>query len=72
MVPGRPYAIVAALERGRTSWAALLDAIRLEPGADLAAVTANQVHSLRPSGCRYAAAAISQAFPDGAVAAVLR
>jgi hypothetical protein len=35
MVPGWPYSIVAALETGRTSWTALLDAIRLEPGADL-------------------------------------
>ncbi|RSS04317.1 transposase [Streptomyces sp. WAC04189] len=41
MVPGWPYSVVAALETGRTSWTALLDAIRLEPGADLAAVTAD-------------------------------
>ncbi|MGW0394894.1 hypothetical protein ACWDYJ_29270 [Streptomyces sp. NPDC003042] len=32
MVPGWPYSIVAALETGRTSWTALLDAIRLEEG----------------------------------------
>ncbi|MFD7262225.1 NF041680 family putative transposase [Streptomyces sp. NPDC059874] len=43
MVPGWPYSIVAALESGRTSWTALLDAIRLGPGTDLAAVTAEQV-----------------------------
>lgn len=46
MVPGWPYSIVAALETGRTSWTALLDAIRLEPGADLAAVTAHQVRAV--------------------------
>ena len=31
MIPGRPYSIVAALETGRTSWTALLDAVRLPP-----------------------------------------
>lgn len=36
MLPGWPHLIVAALEVGRTSWTALLDAIRLEPGADVA------------------------------------
>ncbi|MEV0749796.1 NF041680 family putative transposase [Streptomyces sp. NPDC050273] len=46
MVPGWPYSIVAALETGRTSWTALLDAIRLEPGADVAAVTAVQVRDV--------------------------
>lgn len=46
MVPGRPYSIIAALETGRTSWTALLDAIRLEPGADVAAVTAVQVRDV--------------------------
>ena len=39
MVPGWPYSVVAALETGRTSWTAVLDAVRLEPGADVAAVT---------------------------------
>ncbi|WP_259294710.1 transposase [Streptomyces canus] len=39
MVPGWPYSIVAALETGRTSWTAVQDAVRLEPGADVAAVT---------------------------------
>ncbi|THA33676.1 hypothetical protein E6W17_30660 [Streptomyces sp. A1547] len=46
MVPGWPYSSVDALETGRTSWTALLDAIRLEPGADLAAVTADQVRDV--------------------------
>jgi hypothetical protein len=31
--------VVAALKAGRTSWTALLDAVRLEPGADVADVT---------------------------------
>ncbi|WP_343298794.1 transposase [Streptomyces sp. SID1034] len=46
MVAGWPYSIVAALETGRTSWTALLDAMWLEPGADLAAVTAVQVREV--------------------------
>lgn len=29
MIPGWPYSVVAALETGRTSWTAVLDAIRL-------------------------------------------
>ncbi|MFF8848361.1 transposase [Streptomyces sp. NPDC015127] len=43
MVPGWPYSVVAALESGRTSWTAVLDAVRLEPGADVAAVTTVQI-----------------------------
>ncbi|MFJ8476057.1 transposase, partial [Kitasatospora sp. NPDC094011] len=43
MIPGWPYSVVAALETGRTSWTAILDAVRLEPGADVAAVTAVQL-----------------------------
>ncbi|GAA3668119.1 hypothetical protein GCM10022224_035390 [Nonomuraea antimicrobica] len=46
MIPGWSYSIVAALETGRTSWTALLDAIRLEPGADLAALTARQLREV--------------------------
>ncbi|MFI6485479.1 NF041680 family putative transposase [Nonomuraea sp. NPDC050663] len=46
MIPGWPYSIVAALETGRTSWTALLDAIRLEPGADLAQVSATQLRQV--------------------------
>ncbi|MFJ3880752.1 NF041680 family putative transposase [Streptomyces sp. NPDC090077] len=46
MVPGWPYSTVAALEKGRTSWTTLPDAIRLEPLADLAAVTAEQVRDV--------------------------
>ncbi|MEV8345179.1 transposase [Streptomyces niveus] len=43
MVSGRPYSIVAAPETGRTSWTAVLDAVRMEPGADVAAVTTVQI-----------------------------
>jgi hypothetical protein len=46
MIPGWPYSFVAALEPGRTSWTRLLDAIRLGPGDDLAAVTAAQVREV--------------------------
>ncbi|GAA4981688.1 hypothetical protein GCM10025734_02270 [Kitasatospora paranensis] len=46
MVPGWPYSFVAALEQGSTSWTALLDAQRLEPGADSAAVTAAQLREV--------------------------
>ena len=46
MIPGWPYSIVAALEPGRGSWTALLDAQRLEPGADVIAVTAAQVRAV--------------------------
>lgn len=46
MIPGWPYSIVAALEVGRTSWTALLDATRLEPGTDVAAVTATQIRDV--------------------------
>lgn len=46
MIPGCPYSVVAALETGRTSWTAVLDAIRLEPGADLAAVTTAQIREV--------------------------
>ncbi|WP_308340622.1 transposase, partial [Streptomyces sp. ISL-112] len=46
MVPGWPYSIVAALETGRTSWTAVLDAVRLKPGADVAAVTTVQIREV--------------------------
>lgn len=45
--PGWPYSVVVAPETGRTSWAALLDAVRLIPGVDLAATT-NQVREVVP------------------------
>ena len=43
---GWPYSLVAALEPGRTSWTRLLDAVRLGPDDDLAAVTAAQVRGV--------------------------
>jgi DDE superfamily endonuclease len=46
MIPGWPYSLVAALEPGRTSWTRLLDAVRLKPDDDLAAVTAAQVRGV--------------------------
>src|SRR6266516_1156565 len=46
MIPGWPYSVVAALEPGRTSWTAVLDAVRLGPDDDEAAVTAGQVRDV--------------------------
>jgi hypothetical protein len=46
MIPGWPYSVIAALEPGRTSWTAVLDAIRLGPDDDEAAVTAAQVRDV--------------------------
>lgn len=42
-VPGWPYSFAAGLERGATSWTALLDTARLEPGDDATLVTVAQV-----------------------------
>ncbi|MFE5126227.1 NF041680 family putative transposase [Streptomyces sp. NPDC056669] len=46
MIPGWPYSVVAALEAGRTSWTAILDAVRLAPGTDVAAVTTAQIREV--------------------------
>lgn len=46
LIPGWPYSFVAALEAGRTSWTALLDAVRLGPDDDLTAVTADQIRAV--------------------------
>jgi hypothetical protein len=46
MIPGWPYSVVAALETGRTSWAAVLDAVRLGPADDATAVTATQLREV--------------------------
>src|SRR4249919_3201783 len=46
MIPGWPYSVVAALEPGRTSWTAVLDAVRLGPYDDQAEVTAAQVRNV--------------------------
>ncbi|MFI9643576.1 NF041680 family putative transposase [Micromonospora sp. NPDC051925] len=46
MIPGWPYSLVTALETGRGSWTAPLDARRLAPGDDAASVTAGQVREV--------------------------
>jgi hypothetical protein len=46
MIPGWPYQFVAALEPGRTSWCALLDAVRLGPADDATAVTSAQLRAV--------------------------
>lgn len=43
LIPGWAYSVVAALEPGRTSWTAPLDACRLGPADDAAMVTAVQL-----------------------------
>jgi len=46
MIPGWPYSVVAALSGGRTSWTAVLDAVRLGPADDATAVTATQLREV--------------------------
>src|SRR5438477_4566137 len=46
MIPGWPYSVVAALEPGRTSWTAVLDAVRLGPDDDETEVAAAQVRDV--------------------------
>ncbi len=46
MIPGWPYSFIAALEPGRTSWTAVLDAVRLGPADDETDVTAGQVREV--------------------------
>jgi hypothetical protein len=46
MVPGWAYSLVTALETGRGSWTAPLDARRLAPGDDAATVTAAQLRDV--------------------------
>src|SRR6266853_1399458 len=46
MIPGWPYSVIAALEPGRTSWTAVLDAVRLRPDDDETEVTACQVRDV--------------------------
>lgn len=45
-VPGWPYSFVAALESGRTSWVALLDAVRLGSADDATLLTAAQLRGV--------------------------
>ena len=46
MIPGWPFSVIAALEPRRTSWTAVLDAVRLGPDDDEAEVTAAQVREV--------------------------
>lgn len=46
LIPGWPYSFVAALEPGRTSWTAMLDAVRLGPADDATTVTARQLRDV--------------------------
>ena len=46
MIPGWPYSVVAALQTGRTSWTAVLDAVRLGPTDDATAVSATQLREV--------------------------
>ncbi|MEG8184704.1 transposase, partial [Nocardia terpenica] len=46
MIPGWPYSVIVALETGRSSWTAPLDAQRLAPGADVLAVTCAQIRDV--------------------------
>lgn len=46
MIPGWPYSFVVALESGASSWTTPLDALRIRPGDDATAVTANQLRSV--------------------------
>jgi hypothetical protein len=50
MIPGWPYSVVAALQTGRTSWTAVLDALRLGPDDDVTAVTAAQLREVVAAG----------------------
>jgi hypothetical protein len=46
MIPGWPYSFDAALEPGRTSWTAILDAVRLGPDDEDTAVAAIQLRGV--------------------------
>jgi hypothetical protein len=48
MIRGWPYSFIVALEAGRSSWTAPLDAVRLAPGDDAAAVSAAQLRDVSP------------------------
>jgi hypothetical protein len=52
LIPGWPYSFVAALEPGRSSWTAILDAVRLAPTDDLTQVTAEQVRAVVDRLCQ--------------------
>jgi hypothetical protein len=56
LIPGWPYSVIAALEPGRTSWTAVLDAVRLGPDDDETAVTAADITTMGDSRHAYTAA----------------
>ena len=62
MIPGWPYSVIAALEPGRTSWTAVLDAVRLTPDDDATTVTAAQVREV--IGRLRAAGHVTDGDPD--------
>jgi hypothetical protein len=45
-IPGWPYSVIVALESGRSSWTAPLDAQRIGPGDDVTETTAAQIRDL--------------------------
>jgi hypothetical protein len=45
-IPGWPYSMLVALEPGRSSWTALLDAVGLPPAGHATEVTAGQIRGL--------------------------
>ncbi|MFI1913250.1 transposase [Nocardia sp. NPDC020380] len=45
-IPGWPYSFVAVLEPGPSSWTQILDAVRLGPEDDAAAITATQLRGV--------------------------
>lgn len=48
MIPGWPYSFVAALQPGRTSWTAILDAQRLGPDDEDTAVGTRETGVVKP------------------------
>lgn len=46
MIPGWPYSVVAALQQGRSSWCAVLDAHRLGPTDDETTIAATQLRAV--------------------------
>lgn len=46
MIPGWPYSFVAALEPGRTSWTAILDAVRVHPSDEHTDLAATQLRAV--------------------------
>ncbi len=45
-IPGWPYSMVVALESGRSSWTAPLDAVRIGPDDEVTEITAGQLREV--------------------------